>query len=86
MEKRDLLRAAFGHEAITDPGFGLDVFLLRGALQFFAQLPDKDAEIFRLLRRLRSPDRREQSTMGEHFAGVAREEQQQIEFLGRQVH
>jgi hypothetical protein len=55
------------------------------ALEFFAKLADEDAKVFRLLRGLCAPDRGEKDAVGEHFAGIAREEQEQVELLGREV-
>jgi len=40
---------AFRHEAIPDPGFGLDVLFAGLGLEFFAQLSHKDAEVLRLM-------------------------------------
>ena len=43
-------------EAIADPGFGVDVTrMARVGFDFAAQLIDEDAQIFRLVGRLRSP-------------------------------
>ncbi len=55
------------------------------AFEFFAQLADEDAQILRLMRRLRAPDGSQQRAMRHHLAGVAGQMQQQIEFLGREV-
>ena len=55
-QRRDLLRAAFGDETVADPGLGLDVLLAGFGFEFFAQLADKDAQIFGLVGRLCSPD------------------------------
>jgi len=81
-----LFRYAFGKEAITDPGLGLDVLLLRTVLQFFAQLADEDTEIFGLLGRLGAPDRGQQCAMSKDLARIAREQQQEIEFLGGEMY
>ena len=77
----ELRRAAFGKEAIANPRFGLDVFLWSFALEFFAELTDEDAKVFGLLGGLRAPDGGKQDAVGEDFAGVAREQEEQIEFL-----
>lgn len=77
--------AAFRVETVADPRLGLDVLFTRFALKFFAQLPDKDAQILRLVGRLRTPHRGQQRTVRHHPACVAREVQQQVEFLGRKV-
>ena len=76
------LGSAFGEEAVADPWFSLDVFPGRVALEFFAELADEDAEVFRLLGGLCAPDRGEKNAVSEDLAGVAREEQEQVEFFG----
>lgn len=58
---------------------------MRVALEFFAELSDKDAEVFGLLGGLRAPDGGEQGAMGEDLAGVAGEEEQEVKFLGGEV-
>ena len=80
------LGSAFGEEAVADPWFSLDVFPGRVALEFFAELADEDAEVFRLLGGLCAPDRGEKNAVSEDLAGVAREEQEQVEFFGGEVH
>ncbi len=82
MQEAELLRAAFGQETVANPGFGLDVFPVGIALEFFAQLANEDAEILGLLCGLSAPDGGEQGAVGEDFAGVAGEEKKQVEFLG----
>jgi hypothetical protein len=62
---------AFRDEAVADPGLSLDVLLSGFAFELFAQLAYKDAQVFGLVGRLRSPDGREQGAMSDHFAGVA---------------
>ncbi len=76
---------AFGNEAVADPGLGLNELLAGFGLELLAKLADKDAEILRLVCRLRAPDGGEQGAMRHDLAGVAREVEQKIEFLGRQV-
>ena len=80
------LGSAFGEEAVADPWVSLDVFPGRVALEFFAELADEDAEVFRLLGGLRAPHVGEQDAVGEDLARIAREEEQQVEFLGCEVH
>jgi len=53
--------------------------------ELFAQLSDKDAQIFGLMGRLRAPDGGQQCAMRNYLAGVAGKMEQQIEFLGREV-
>src|ERR1700744_2010541 len=45
----------------------------------------ENAQVFRLLRRLRSPDRRKQGAMSNDLARIAREVKQQIEFFRREM-
>src|SRR5262249_45977732 len=47
---------AFGHKAVAHPRFRLDVLAAGFVLKFLAQLPHENAEIFRLICRLGSPD------------------------------
>ena len=76
---------AFGDEAVADPGLGLDVLLAGLGFELLAQLADEDAEILRLVGRLRAPDGGEQGAVGDHLAGVAGQVREQIEFLGREM-
>ena len=78
-------RPAFGDEPVADPWLGLDVLAAGFAFELLAQLAHEDAQILRLMRRLRAPHRGEQRAMRHHLAGVAGQVQQQIEFLGSQV-
>src|SRR5271167_437000 len=73
---------AFGQEAITDPGLGLDILPRTFGFEFAAKLADEDAQILRLVRRLASPYRRQQGAMGKGLARIACHVEQQIE-LGR---
>ena len=62
------------------------MILLAGfGFEFLAKLADKDAEILGLVGRLRSPDGGEQGAMRYHFARMARQVEQKLKFLGRQV-
>src|SRR5260370_39254057 len=73
-------------KAVTDPGLGDDVTLRAFALDLFSQLSYKDAQIFRLLHTLASPNGVEQRAMGDHLAGVLGHISQQFEFFGGKVH
>lgn len=76
---------SLGNEAVADPGLGLDVLTAGFGLEFFAQLPDEDAEILRLMGRLGPPHGREQGTVGDDLAGVAGKVKEEFEFLRRKV-
>src|ERR1039458_7399488 len=76
---------ALGDEAVADPGFGLDVLFAGFGLELLAQLADKDAQILRLVGRLRSPNRGEQRAMGHDLSRVAGQVEEQVEFLGGEV-
>src|SRR5579872_2256848 len=79
-------RLAAWFEAISDPGFGKEIFR-RGVLglDLLTQLADEDAQVFRLLGAVRSPDGSQERAMGYDFAGPAREIHEEIKFLGREM-
>jgi len=54
----------------------------RFGFELFAQLADEDAQVLRLMGRLRSPDGGEQGAMGHDLAGVTRKVDEQFELLG----
>ena len=76
---------SFSDETVADPWFGLDVLLAGFGLELFAQLAYEDAEIFRLMGRLGSPDRSEQGAMGDDFSGMAGQVEEEVEFLGSEM-
>src|SRR4051812_30690091 len=76
---------AFGHKTIADPGFGLDVLAPGQAVELLAKLADEDAQVLGLVGRLSAPHRGQQRAMGHYLAGIARQVQQQIKFLGGEV-
>ena len=74
-----------GDEAVADPGFVADVLGLGAGFDLFAELGDEDAEVLGLVFAGGSPDSLEEVFVGEDAAGVAREEDEEIEFLGGEV-
>jgi len=47
---------SFGNKAVAHPGLGLDVLLASFGFELFAHLAYKNAQVFRLMGRLRSPN------------------------------
>src|SRR5208337_690902 len=73
-------------EAVTYPRLGDDVTRRgRFRLQLLAELADEDPQVFHLFGTLPAPDGSEQGAVRRHFAGMARQIGQQIEFLGSKV-
>ena len=72
---------SLGDKAIADPRLSLDVLLAGLGLKLLSQLADKDAQILRLVGRLRSPYSGKQGAVGHHLSRVAGQVKQQIEFL-----
>src|ERR1035438_3131524 len=76
---------ALGDEAVAHPGLGLNVLFAGFGIEFLAQLADKDAQVLRLVSRLRSPDGGEQGAMGHDLSRVAGQVEQQVELLGGEM-
>ena len=58
----------------------------RVRLDLLAQRADQHAQVLRLIDRVRAPDGLEDGAVGQHPAGMLRQERQQLEFLRRQPH
>jgi hypothetical protein len=84
------LRASLGlagFEAISNPRFRDDVAVRCAVrLEFLAELAHKYAKILNLLGTLPSPDSSEKRPMRNDFACVARQVDQEIEFLWREMY
>src|SRR5579859_454308 len=72
-------------KAVTNPGIGHDVLRLVARFDLLAQLVDEDAQVFRLLHALSTPYGIQEHAVGQYFVRVPRHENQQLEFLWRQV-
>src|SRR5215469_3272187 len=84
---RLLVGVLTGLEPITDPRLGQDVFWLPFFdLQLFAEVAYKHAQVFWLFDAVVAPDCRQQSAMGDHFAWMLGQIEQQIKFLGCEMH
>ena len=69
---RTRLRARL--ETIANPGFRDQVFWRGGVgLNFLAQLPHENAQVFRLLRAVRAPNGSEQGPVRDHLTRTARQ-------------
>src|ERR1035437_4637988 len=76
---------ALWHKAIADPGLSLDVLLACLSFELFPQLSHEDAQVFRLVGGLRSPNRGKQGAMGNDLARMAGQVEQQVKLFRRQV-
>ncbi len=66
-------------------GAQMEVLLAAATFELSPELADKDAQIFGLMSRLRTPDGGEQRPVGEHLSGITCEMQQQVKFFRREV-
>jgi hypothetical protein len=73
------------NKAIANPGLSLNVLLSSFSFELLAKLSDEDPEILGLVCGLSPPDGCKEGTVGNHFAGMAREVEQEVELLGGKV-
>src|SRR5260370_36759340 len=73
-------------KAVANPRFGDDVTRRVFAFDLFSQLSYKDAQIFRLLHTLASPNGVEQRAMGDHLPRVLGHISEQCEFFAGKAH
>jgi hypothetical protein len=75
----------FGREPVSHPRLGDDEARAREiGFDLLAQRSVQHAQVLGLIDRMRAPDGLEDRLVGQHAAGVLREEQQEIELLGCQ--
>ena len=79
--RRALRSCKFVAETVADPGFAFDVARAVGAVEFFAELGDEDAEVFGLVFAGWPPDLAKEEFVGEDAVGVVREEEQEVELF-----
>src|SRR5580658_2758705 len=73
-------------QPISDTGFGDDIDRpVRMRLDLLAQEADEGAQILDVLGIGGAPDLLQHEAMGQHLAGMGREQPQYVEFLGRQL-
>ena len=77
--------AACRDKTITDPWLAEDVSRRVAGLNLFSQACDKNAQVIGLVFAGRSPDAAQQYLVRKHTFRIARKQQQEIEFLGREV-
>lgn len=74
-------------ETIADPGFGVDVARPpRIGLNFFSQLIDEDAQIFRFLAVIGPPDGLQQAAVSESLPPIGYQLAQQLKLLGGEAY
>ena len=77
---------AQGEKPVADPRLGADVFGLRRIFfDLFAELADKNAQVFGLLGKIAAPDRGQDRAVGDDLAAIAEEKDKQVKFLWRQM-
>src|SRR5215472_8745606 len=73
-------------ETVANPRLGQDVAWGVVRLDLFSQLIDENPQVLRLLDALRAPYRFEERAVSEHLFRMPRHKNQQVKFLGCEMH